>query len=157
MEKKDKWKILYSFRIQGKYPIDSLAVVRSFIEEREQSLKKHANTPVAGNGVCNLCGCKGIVTGNAIPFNFYVLDKTTYFPGTEKADAWKVNPICFTCADLLEIGKEVVDSTLEVRMGGYGCKVIPSLIAPAETQQEIGPWLDRFRRIIEEGVVEGSG
>ncbi len=156
-EKKEKHKILYSFRVNGKYPIESPAVIRGFIEDREQTLKEYKKTLVTGNGVCTLCGLEGPVTGNAVPFNFYVLDKTTYFPDTSTEASWKVNPICFTCADLLEIGRGVIDAVLNVRLAGYNCKVIPSLITPSKTQQDIGQWLDRFRRIIDGSVIEGSG
>lgn len=156
-EKKDKYKILYSFRVNGKYPVESPAVVKSFIKDRERSLKEYKKISVTGNGVCTLCGLEGSITGNAVPFNFYVLDKATYFPYMAIESSWKVNPICFTCADLLEIGRGVIDSSLDVRLGGYNCKMIPSLITPSQSSQAMGPWLDRFRRILDEGVVKGGG
>jgi CRISPR-associated Csh1 family protein len=151
-QKKERWKTIYSFMIDGKYPIDSPSVVRGFIEDRQRSLKEHSKTTVTGHGNCSLCELNGPVTGNAVPFNFYVLDKTTYFPETLKEASWKVNPICFTCADLLEIGNRLITREFDLRLGPYKCMVIPSLLEPGDTKENMEHWLGRFQKIVQEGI-----
>jgi CRISPR-associated protein Csh1 len=94
------------------------------VQECTKPTKEYSNK----NQTCSLCGEKDKrVMGNASVYAFYTLDKEGFIVGGfDKTQAWKNFPVCIDCKQLLESGKNFVESQLRYSFAGIPFYLIPT-------------------------------
>ncbi|MDP4146886.1 MAG: TIGR02556 family CRISPR-associated protein [Bacillota bacterium] len=96
---------------------------------------------------CSICNSlKDEVYGLASPFAFFTIDKPGYIAGNFNYErSWRNYPVCKQCAIELELGKNYLDSNLQLSFYGRKFYLIPKLIYPNQLEKVLRRYRSAFR------------
>ncbi len=89
------------------------------------SFSEKYDTVSRGTSTCYYCGEEKTVNGFASPETFYTHDKTTFSPGFDKSEAWKIFPVCDECELLVEEGMRFIKKNLSFNLHGVFYLLFP--------------------------------
>ena len=123
---------ILSLKIDGKY-LGEYSIFLKLLKEKNQEsyYLKYGKISLSENRICSVCGKqKDKVYGFVSTFKFYTVDKPGFVSGGfNQADAWKNYPVCFECAELLELGKKYLEKNLNFeRAYGFRYLLIPKFL-----------------------------
>ncbi len=125
IERDKKTNYLLTISINDKH----LGEHQEFKEEMFNRCAEKQKGVSTDDGTCSLCSAKGSVFGDIAPLSSYTLDKQCYIAGGfEKIKGWKNFPLCLSCSNYLQQGKETMEKYLKFRLGGVSYYLIPRCV-----------------------------
>lgn len=150
MSKDSKEGYITTIVINGKWIGEIDSIKEKIINTNNESYyyKSSIGTSKAENKVCYCCQKeKKSIYGYVNTYNFYTVDKQGFVSGGfNQNDAWKNYPVCSECADILDKGRNYLESKFLDKFSGMTYMVVPKSIFDLTNEGE----LENFEEFLEE-------
>lgn len=150
MSKDSKEGYITTIIINGKWIGEINSIKEKIVNTNNESYyhKSSIGTSLAKNKICYCCQEeKESIYGYVNTYNFYTVDKQGFVSGGfNQNNAWKNYPVCSECADILDKGKNYLESKFLDKFSGMTYMIIPKSIFNLTTMDE----LDGFEELLDE-------